>query len=123
MDTPAVGWFYYIKQFFSSKKALAGMLVVLVAIPFTVFLAEQQQEIRQRAQEGATPSKTPTASITYPWQYPRGTNSPLPVVSTTLRSLIATIPFSARNCPKKSFGDADCNNQIDLSDVSYWQID
>ena len=124
MDTPAKGVSYYIKRLFSSKKSIGivAVIVLVLAVPFTVYLAQRSEDIRQRANELAS-QPTPTASVTYPWQYPRTANNPLPIVSTAMRSLIATIPFSARNCSKKSLGDADCNNQIDLSDVSYWQID
>lgn len=40
-----------------SKKRLLGIIglfVILAAIPLTVFLSQQQQEIRQRAAEGST---------------------------------------------------------------------
>jgi hypothetical protein len=124
MDEPKKGWFYYIKKLFSSKKAIGAVVIVLliIAVPATVYLVEQQQEIRQRAQEGN--QNTNAQSMTYPWNYRPTTRKLLPVaVSRPTKTLLSSIPFSSATCPKRSQGDADCNNTIDLSDLSYWQID
>jgi len=42
---------------------LALLFVVVIAIPFTVYLTQQKQDLRQNAQELVTPTNTPTPSL------------------------------------------------------------
>lgn len=55
---------------FSAKKiiVIALVAVVLIAIPVTVYLLQQQQEIRSNAQDSSTLSFTPTSSVSSPIQ-------------------------------------------------------
>jgi len=110
MDTPRKRWFYYIGSFF-----------LVLAIPLTVYLVQQQQEIRQRAQEPTVSS--PQETLSYPWDNPRSAQTVIPQVDASKKAIFTTLPFSSKTCEKKSDGDADCNNSINLADVSYWQID
>lgn len=110
MDTPRNRWFYYIGSFF-----------LVLAIPLTVYLVQQQQDIRQRAQEGTSPASQET--IFYPWDNPRSGQKIIPVVDASKKAIFTQLPFSSKNCEKKKDGDADCNNSINLADLSYWQID
>lgn len=111
MNTPRKRWFYYIGSFF-----------LVLVIPLTVYLVQQQQEIRQRAQE-ANQLPTPESFISYPWQSPRSGQAVIPQVDASKKAIFTQLPFSAKACKKKSEGDADCNNSINLADLSYWQID
>lgn len=124
MYMPVRRWRFHVNQFFSSHKNLwapVSILLLLVAIPLTVFVVQQQQEIRQRAQEQA--SVDSPAKISYPWDNPRSGQVIIPQVDAAKKAIFAEIPFSSKSCEKKSQGDADCNNRINLSDLSYWQID
>ena len=118
MDTPKKRWFYSIKG------RIIGIIVLLLAVPLTVYVVEQQQEIRQRAQS-LSPSVVNNQKITplYPWQYSQSKKTEPVILDGKTKHMIATIPFSAKNCPKRSQGDADCNNSIDVADISFWQID
>jgi hypothetical protein len=121
---PRNGWFYYISQIVSTKKSLSivGIVVLVLMLPLTVFLVQKQQEIRQRASTGSATRPT-SNGVTYPWRYAHSTMADIPVVSASTKTLLGSIPHSSGSCAKKSLGDADCNNSIDLADLSLWQLD
>ncbi|MBI3070414.1 MAG: hypothetical protein HYY87_03890, partial [Candidatus Levybacteria bacterium] len=53
-------WSFVVSPNYSRTLSILALLVVVLAIPLTVFIAQKQQEIRQRA------AGTCSGSLTYP---------------------------------------------------------
>lgn len=127
MSTPKEWWFYRIRKGLSSKKSfsIVGICILFLALFLTLYLVKQTQDIRERAQTGFSTSvvRQKNTIPAYPWKYQQSKENAAVVVDAEAKEMLSTVPFSSAGCEKKSQGDADCNDSIDVADVSYFQID
>lgn len=88
---------------FSGKKIfLVGFLVVLlVGIPTTIFLLQQQQEVRSRAEKSTTISFTPDSSTSAPLQKKIGDTIPLDIMVDPGKNLVSFVKLEIQYDPEK----------------------
>lgn len=88
---------------FSGKKIfLVGFLVILlVGIPTTIFLVQQNQEVRSRAEKSTTISFTPDSSTSAPLQKKIGDTIPLDIMVDPGTNLVSFVKLEIQYDPEK----------------------
>jgi len=88
---------------FSGKKILliGFAVVMLVGIPLTVFLLQQQQEVRSRAEKSTNISFTPDSSQTAPIQKAVGDSIPLDIMVNPGKNLVSFVKLEIQYDPEK----------------------
>lgn len=89
-------------KFTAKRLFLFGFIVVmLVGIPVTIFLLQQQQEVRSRAQKATNLAFTPDSSATAPIQKQVGDSIPLDIMVNPGTNLVSFVKVEIQYDPDK----------------------
>lgn len=107
--------FYYDRLVSKKLLLLGAILVLLVAIPLTVFLAQKQQETRSRAAASTTLSFTPTSSQGTPIQKQVGQKVSLDVMMDPGTNWVSIVKLQINYDKEKlatSSADTTCESSL-----------
>src|SRR3954471_10323760 len=93
---------------FSGKKIFLGgfIAVLLVGIPLTVYLLQQQQEVRSHAEKSTNVSFSPDSSQTTPLQKNVGDVIPLDITINPGKNLVSFVKLEIQYDPEKLATDS-----------------